>query len=40
MVLICPRPELAGVMERLAAGGEAPWVLGELVPGEGVVRYR
>jgi phosphoribosylformylglycinamidine cyclo-ligase len=40
MVLICPRPELQDVLGRLAAAGEAPWVLGELVEGEGVVRYR
>jgi phosphoribosylformylglycinamidine cyclo-ligase len=40
MVLICARPELPAVLARLKAGSEAPWVLGELVEGEGVVRYR
>jgi hypothetical protein len=28
------------VLARLAAAGEAPWVLGELVKGAGAVRYR
>jgi phosphoribosylformylglycinamidine cyclo-ligase len=40
MVLVCPRPELPQVLERLAAAGEAPWLLGELVEGRGGVRYR
>ncbi|MDR3669610.1 MAG: phosphoribosylformylglycinamidine cyclo-ligase [Holophaga sp.] len=40
MVLICAPAERAEVLRRLADSGEAPWVLGELVPGEGVVRYR
>jgi len=40
MVLICPRPDLQDVLGRLTAAGEAAWVLGELVDGEGVVRYR
>ncbi len=35
-----PGPGPAEVLERLRAAGEAPWALGELVKGEGVVRYR
>jgi phosphoribosylformylglycinamidine cyclo-ligase len=40
MVLIAPRAGADAVLEQLRAAGEAPWVLGELVPGHGVVRYR
>jgi hypothetical protein len=39
-VLITPEAQAKGVLAALAAAGEAPWVLGELVPGQGVVRYR
>jgi phosphoribosylformylglycinamidine cyclo-ligase len=40
MVLIAPGREAQDVLQRLTAGGASPWILGELVPGEGVVRYR
>ena len=40
MVLVAAPAEAGGVLKRLAAAGEAPWILGELVKGEGVVRYR
>lgn len=39
MVLIARKDEVAGLLEHLTAQGERPWVLGELVKGEGVVRY-
>ena len=46
---VLPRPDdpgadvhdtVAEVLRRVKDAGEAPWVLGELVKGEGVVRYR
>ena len=40
MVLIAHKGKAAGILKALAAAGERPWVLGELVQGEGVVRYR
>jgi phosphoribosylformylglycinamidine cyclo-ligase len=40
MVLIAPRAGADAVLERLRAAGEAPWVLGGLVQGHGVVQYR
>ena len=40
MVLIAHKGKVAGILKALAAAGERPWVLGELVKGEGVVRYR
>ena len=40
MVLAAPRSEADGVLTRLRDGGEAAWVLGQLVKGAGVVRYR
>ena len=40
MVLIARKDKVAGILKQLAAAGEKPWVLGELVKGEGVVRYR
>ena len=40
MVLIAHQAKVKGILKALAAAGEAPWVLGELVKGEGVVRYR
>jgi phosphoribosylformylglycinamidine cyclo-ligase len=40
MVLVAAQAEAAEVLQRLTAAGEAPWILGELVQGEGVVRYR
>jgi len=40
MVLIVRKDKVAPVLKQLAAAGEKPWVLGELVKGEGVVRYR
>jgi phosphoribosylformylglycinamidine cyclo-ligase len=40
LVLIAARRDAGDVLGRLAAAGEAPWVLGELVQGAGVVRYR
>jgi phosphoribosylformylglycinamidine cyclo-ligase len=40
MVLIAAKGEVPAVLASLAAAGEAAWVLGELVPGAGVVRYR
>jgi phosphoribosylformylglycinamidine cyclo-ligase len=40
MVLIARKAAVAGLLKQLRAAGEAPWVLGELVKGEGAVRYR
>jgi phosphoribosylformylglycinamidine cyclo-ligase len=40
MVLIARKADVAGILKQLRAAGEAPWVLGELVNGEGAVRYR
>ena len=40
MVLVAPQAGAGEVLARLAAAGEAPWVLGELVRGAGAVRYR
>jgi phosphoribosylformylglycinamidine cyclo-ligase len=40
MVLITPAVAVQDVLAGLKAAGEAPWVMGELVKGEGVVRYR
>jgi phosphoribosylformylglycinamidine cyclo-ligase len=40
MVLIAPKASAAEVVRQLEAGGEAPWVLGELTPGTGKVTYR
>jgi len=40
MVLIVPRAKVPSVLEALAATGETPWLLGELVPGTGKVLYR
>jgi len=40
MVLAAARAEARDVLAALEAAGEAPWVLGQLVKGEGVVRYR
>jgi len=40
MVLAAPQAQADAVLAELKAAGEAPWVLGELVPGNGVVRYR
>jgi phosphoribosylformylglycinamidine cyclo-ligase len=40
MVLVAAKTDVKDVLERLTAAGEAPWVMGELVPGQGLVRYR
>ncbi len=40
MVLIAPKGEVASILKKLAAAGETPWVLGELVAGTGKVIYR
>jgi phosphoribosylformylglycinamidine cyclo-ligase len=40
MVLVAPRAEVRDVLGQLAAAGEQPWVLGELVAGTGKVVYR
>jgi phosphoribosylformylglycinamidine cyclo-ligase len=40
MVLIAHKDEVPALLKDLAAAGERPWVLGELVKGAGVVRYR
>jgi len=40
MVLVAAKGDVKDVLERLTAAGEAPWVMGELVPGQGLVRYR
>ena len=40
MVLIARKDKVTAILKQLAAAGERPWVLGELVKGEGVVRYR
>jgi len=40
MVLIAARRDAEEVLGRLELAGEAPWVLGELVKGTGVVGYR
>jgi len=40
MVLVVPAPQVQAALAELKAAGEAPWILGELVPGQGVVRYR
>ena len=40
MVLIASRAKAASVLEALAAAGETPWILGELVAGSGKVLYR
>ena len=40
LVLIVAPEQVAEVLRHLAAAGETPWVLGELVAGEGGVRYR
>jgi phosphoribosylformylglycinamidine cyclo-ligase len=40
MVLAAPKGEADAALVELQAAGEAPWVLGELVAGSGVVRYR
>jgi len=40
MVLIVPGAKVPSALEALAAAGETPWLLGELVPGTGKVLYR
>ena len=40
MVLVAARRDAPDVLAGLEAAGEAPWILGELVQGTGVVRYR
>jgi phosphoribosylformylglycinamidine cyclo-ligase len=40
MVLIARKSEVQPVLQSLAGSGEAPWVIGELVPGTGKVTYR
>jgi phosphoribosylformylglycinamidine cyclo-ligase len=40
MVLIASKAEAGAVLHSLAAAGEAAWILGELVPGQGGVSYR
>jgi phosphoribosylformylglycinamidine cyclo-ligase len=40
MVLIAPKAKAGSVLKELAAAGEKPWVLGELVAGTGKVIYR
>lgn len=40
MVLIARKSEAEPVLQALAGMGEAPWVIGELVPGTGKVTYR
>jgi phosphoribosylformylglycinamidine cyclo-ligase len=40
MVLVVDPGGADAVLARLRASGESPWVLGELAPGEGKVRYR
>lgn len=40
LVLIASRAEAPAVLKDLAAAGERPWVLGELVAGTGQVTYR
>jgi phosphoribosylformylglycinamidine cyclo-ligase len=40
MVIIAKRSEADEVLARLREAGETPWILGELVPGEGKVGYR
>jgi len=40
MVLIAGKAEAGAVLHSLAAAGEAAWILGELVPGQGGVSYR
>ena len=40
MVLIARKADVAGLLKDLTKAGEQPWVLGELVAGTGVVRYR
>jgi phosphoribosylformylglycinamidine cyclo-ligase len=40
MVLIASAGEAREVLGRLTAAGAAPWILGELVRGDGVVLYR
>jgi phosphoribosylformylglycinamidine cyclo-ligase len=40
MVLIVAAGDVRGVLAQLTAAGEAPWILGEMIKGEGVVRYR
>jgi phosphoribosylformylglycinamidine cyclo-ligase len=40
MVLVVPPAQVAETLAGLKAAGEAGWVLGELVAGQGVVRYR
>ena len=40
MVLVVPAAQVEAALAELTAAGEAPWVLGELVAGRGVVSYR
>ncbi len=40
MVLAAPKAQADAVLAGLKGAGEAPWVLGELAAGSGVVRYR
>jgi phosphoribosylformylglycinamidine cyclo-ligase len=39
MVLIVRKERAPGILEQLAGAGETPWIMGELVKGEGAVRY-
>jgi len=39
-VLVVPAAQVEAALAELTAAGEAPWVLGELVAGRGVVSYR
>ena len=36
MIVIVPEEEAGGVTDDLAAAGEASWILGKVVEGEGV----
>ncbi len=40
MVAIVRKEDVSGVLEALKASGEAAWLLGELVKGQGLVTYR